>query len=121
MKSVIAILLIGVFASIQTPLGQFFKLPLLIEHYIKHQKQNGVSLITFLEDHYALDHEDADLPEDNQLPFKSTTFSLIGYVIITQIIQVNVVVLSLIEKRFPFLFVYSPQQYLAGVFHPPRI
>ncbi|HET9744643.1 MAG TPA: hypothetical protein VFP97_02955, partial [Chitinophagaceae bacterium] len=69
MRTVATIFLLVLMVSIQTPIGQLFKLPLLIEHFIKHQKRNGVSLIDFLEEHYSSGHNDADLPEDEQLPF----------------------------------------------------
>ena len=105
----------------QTPLGQFFRFPLLIEHYKKHQKQDGVSLIAFLEDHYITSHKDADLPEDEQLPFKNVTLNSIGYAIVTPVFQANLVTALPAEKKITFSDIYSPQQHLATIFHPPRL
>lgn len=121
MKSAVTIFLLVLMVAIQTPLGQLFKLPLLIEHYIKHQKQDGVSLIAFLEDHYASDHKDADLPEDEQLPFKNITFYSIGYAIVQPIVQTNVLASLPTEKKIIFPDTYTPQQHLGSIFHPPRV
>ena len=121
MKSAVTIFLLVLMVSIQTPVGQLFKLPLLIEHYIKHQKQEGISLIGFLENHYASDHKDADLPEDEQLPFKNITFYSIGYAIVTPILTANVFAPLPTEKKILFPDIYTPQQHLGSIFHPPRI
>lgn len=121
MKKAATIFLLVLMVSIQTPVGQLFKLPLLIEHYIKHQKQEGISLLGFLEDHYASDHKDADLPEDEKLPFKNITFSSIGYAIVTPVVQTNVIAPLPTEKKIIFPETYSPRQHLASIFHPPRV
>ena len=107
--------------SIQTPLGQLFKLPLLVEHYIIHQKQDSVSLFTFLIDHYSTNNNDRDLPEDEQLPFKNITCYSIGYAIVTSVIQTNILAPLPAEEEIVFSDIYSPQQHLAGIFHPPRV
>lgn len=106
--------------SIQTPLGQLVKLPLLIEHYIKHQKQDGVSLIDFLDEHYASNHKDADLPEDEQLPFKNITFHSIDSALVTPIVQEDVVAPLPKDKKIIIPDTCTPQQHLGSIFHPPR-
>jgi hypothetical protein len=120
-KQAATIFLLVLIASIQTPFGQLFKLPLLIEHYIKHQKQDGVSLLDFLEDHYASNHKDADSSEDEQLPFKNTTFQNMGYAIVTPIVKANVVVSLPAEKRIVLPDSDIPQQHSGSIFHPPRV
>jgi hypothetical protein len=107
--------------SIQTPVGQFLKLPLLIEHFIKHQKQDGVSLFGFLQDHYSPDHNDADVPEDEQLPFKNITFYSIGYAIVPGVIKSTVFVKLPADKKVIFPESCTPQQHLGSIFHPPRV
>lgn len=82
MKRAVAIFFLVLMVSGQTPVGHFFKFPFLIGHYIKHQKQEGVSFINFLEVHYASGHKDSDLPEVEQLPFKNITFSSIDFAIV---------------------------------------
>ena len=121
MKAAATIFFLVLTVSIQTPVGQLFKLPLLIEHFIKHQKQNGVSLINFLDDHYFSSHDDADLPEDEQLPFKNITFSSIGYAIVPGLSKGNVIAPLPVTKKVTFFETYAPQQHLARIFHPPRV
>ena len=106
--------------SIQTPAGQLLKLPLLIEHYIKHQKQNGVSIVAFLAEHYSSNHNDDDKPEDEQLPFKNVTFNAIGYAIVPGVIKANAMAPLPYDKKVIFPETYAPQQHLARIFHPPR-
>jgi len=121
MKSAAAIFFLIIMVSTQTPIGQLFKLPFLIEHYIKHQAQDDVSLLGFLADHYKADHNDGDLPEDEQLPFKNITFYSIGYAIVTPVIQANVFTPSPVDKKVIFHDTYTPQQNLSSIFHPPRV
>jgi hypothetical protein len=121
MKKAVTILLLILMVSIQTPVGQLFKLPLLIEHYLKHQKQEDISFISFLEVHYTSDHMDADFPEDEQLPFKNITFYSIGYAIVTSIVQGNMFAPLLNEKEIILPDIYIPQQHLGSIFHPPRM
>lgn len=107
--------------SIQTPLGQLFKLPLLVEHFQKHQRQEGISLFHFLEEHYVSDHQDSDLPEDEQLPFKNVTFISIGHALVARINQsVHLTTAAAVSKvMIPEFFV--AQQHLVSIFHPPRV
>jgi hypothetical protein len=120
MKTAASIFLLILMLSIQTPLGQLVKLPLLIEHFIKHQKQDGVSMLGFLANHYAADHNDADLPEDENLPFKNISFNTIGYAIVTPASQANVFAPLPADKKVNFPGIYTPQQHLTSIFHPPR-
>lgn len=107
--------------SIHTPMEQLFKLPFLIGHLIKHQKQDGVSLLKFLQDHYAPDHNDADLPEDQQLPFKKLNFHGTGYAIVTRIFQANLLPLLPAGKKVMIYNAFTPQLHSASIFHPPRV
>ena len=121
MKIATAIFLLVLMVSIQTPVGQLFKLPLLIEHFIKHQKQDGVSFISFLDDHYSSNHNDADLPEDEQLPFKNITFYSVGYAIVPRVIKTNAIGPLPANKIVSSPQTYTPQQHLGSIFHPPRV
>ncbi len=60
---------------------QFYKLPILVEHYNEHQQRQDVSFIDFLEMHYwGEDLNDNDSDRDMQLPFKhisSASFQLV--------------------------------------------
>jgi hypothetical protein len=121
MKNAATIFLLSILVSIQTPVGQIFKLPLLVEHFIKHQKQEDVSLFDFLKEHYKAGHNDADLPEDEGLPFKNSTVYSMGYVIIPSAIKPRVIVPLLTNKKLIFAKAYVVQPYLSSIFHPPRV
>ncbi|MBU0697528.1 MAG: hypothetical protein KKE39_13540 [Bacteroidetes bacterium] len=73
MKNFISILLLSSFLLSATELNQLLKTPLLIQHFIKHEKENPkLSFIGFLEMHYFNgDPRDADYDQDMRLPFKS--------------------------------------------------
>jgi hypothetical protein len=107
--------------SAQSPLGQLFKIPLLIEHFNKHQKQHGVSFIDFLYDHYSSGHNDGDLPEDEQLPFKTLNFYPASYAIVPGGIKASACIPLIADENVIFTDGYAPQQHLARIFHPPRL
>lgn len=121
MKNAATIFLAILLISVQTPLGQLLKIPLLIEHYIKHRKQDGTSFTSFLKDHYASDHNDADMPEDEQLPFKDLAFQHIGYAIFVPVVQTKTLLPSPVEKMIVFSDAKHAQKHLTSIFHPPRI
>ncbi|WP_433830992.1 hypothetical protein [Flavobacterium anhuiense] len=51
---------------------QFYKLPILIEHYQEHNKLQNVSFVDFLSMHYwGEDLNDNDDDRDMRLPFKT--------------------------------------------------
>jgi hypothetical protein len=120
MKTVASIFLI-VFLSAQTPLGQVFKLPLLIEHFYEHKQQSGVSLISFIIDHYSHEHHDADKSEDQQLPFKTVVLCSIGSAIVPAAIQSDFSIQTGCPQKIAVNDVHTPQQHLCSIFHPPRI
>lgn len=119
MKTV-AYILLAIFLSAQTPLGQVFKLPVLIEHFSWHQKQDGVSLWEFLIDHYSQKHHDADWPEDEQLPFKTIVLCSIGFAILPALPKQNFVFKFYTPRNELLNDVHKPQQHLCSIFHPPR-
>ncbi len=120
MRKYVAICLLVLMVSIQTPVGQVFRIPLLIEHLLKHRQQNQVSLLDFLNEHYAGDHSDADLPEDEQLPFKTIIPYHIGHALVPHFIKAGQNYLLPLEKLFATPAHITIQQHLASIFHPPR-
>jgi hypothetical protein len=120
MKKSVTIFLLVSMVSLQTPVGQLLKLPLLIEHFIEHQQQHGVSLLAFLQDHYTENHHDADLPEDEQLPFKNITVYTLGYAIMPGVMKPAVGIALLADIKVVFTERYTPQQNTGSIFHPPR-
>lgn len=63
-----------------TELGQLVKLPLLVEHFAEHKKEDkDLNLWQFLRMHYANGNpKDADYDKDMQLPFKTSDDVSIG-------------------------------------------
>lgn len=71
MRKAIVISLLFTLISIQTPLHEIFKVPVLITHYFEHKEQNNdLSLIDFFKLHYAESLIDSDHDRDMELPFK---------------------------------------------------
>ena len=120
MKTVAAISLLLLLSITQTPLGQLLKLPVLIEHFYKHQKKDGVSLGKLLSDHYSKDHNDADRPEDEQLPFKTMALQTMGVAIVPGIVKADVELKIDVPIKVMFSESYTPQLHLCNIFHPPR-
>ena len=121
MKVPTAILLLVRLTITRTPLGQLIKLPVLIEHYHKHRLQDGVSLLGFLKDHYASEHNDADQPEDERLPFKTMLLQHIDFAVVPAVVKTDFAVCFAIPAKLMFRDIYTPQQHLCNIFHPPRV
>lgn len=121
MRTLAAIILLFLFTTTQTPLGQLLKLPLLIEHYRKHKKLDDVSFLKFLNDHYAADHNDADRPEDEQLPFKTVLLQSIGSALVPDIVTTDFALTPNGPAKMLLQKFYILQQHLCSIFHPPRV
>jgi hypothetical protein len=121
MTKVATIVLLTLFSFTQTPLGQLLKLPVLIEHFQKHQEQNGDSLLGFLKDHYATEHQDADQSEDQQLPFKTVLLQNIGFAVVPGFLSNDLFIDLEIPLKVTLNDACAPQQHLSAIFHPPRI
>lgn len=121
MRKTVAIFFLIVFSLTFTECGQLIKLPLLVNHYLKHQ-QKGHSLTAFLLEHYATpDHNDADSQEDNQLPFKSA-FAPVSVAMEIPIETELSLPVYPVQPRQKLIFLSHPlQQHLHRIFHPPRL
>lgn len=73
MKGSIAIFLLSIYLFGTTEAYQALKLPLLIEHYVKHKHENPrLTMLGFLRLHYSDKAVfDADYRQDMRLPFKT--------------------------------------------------
>jgi hypothetical protein len=116
-----AFILLTVLLTTQTPFGQVFKLPLLIEHFHKHQKQEGLSLLQFLKDHYSHGHHDSDWPEDQELPFKTIVLGDFGFAIVPGTTKPGFAVKFNAPRNAIVNDVDKPQQHFRTIFHPPKI
>jgi hypothetical protein len=118
-KATAAILLL-VLTVTQTPMGQLLKLPLLIEHFYKHNKNDRVSLFKFLKEHYGAEHSDADRSEDKQLPFKTVIMQGIDFALLPGVVKADFSLILDVPKKVILQGFYIPQQDCYSIFHPPR-
>lgn len=114
------ILLLAVLLFTQTPLGQVLKLPVLIEHFHKHKRQEGVSLLAFLKGHYSTRHNDADQSQDEQLPFRNVMVLGIGFALVPRTIKTDFSATFDIPEKLALNDFFVSQQHLCRIFHPPR-
>ncbi|MBS1655307.1 MAG: hypothetical protein JSU05_10715 [Bacteroidetes bacterium] len=107
-----------------TELHQFFKLPLLIEHYREHKKEDpSITVLQFLKIHYqGLIVHDRDEKKDRQLPFQSPDCA-VSVVVITDVpAAINFeapLPLILKQQRVAHYYTYT-HQHLIDIFQPPR-
>jgi len=123
MRKVISIFFLLIFLVFVTEAGQLFRLPLLVQHYLKHQQsERGLSFAGFLKTHYLQDHkDDGDKKQDRQLPFKS----LNPENSCTSFLQPDASFIQTPEPQVSqVLSAYLPECYLSGkpsgIFRPPR-
>jgi hypothetical protein len=120
MRTAIAIFFLTLLSVTQTPVGQLMKIPLLVQHFNKHQQRADVSLLDFLVEHYMGDHHDSDRAEDEQLPFKTLTIQSISMALVPTILRNDAGVDVTAPVNFPLRDDFIPQQHLERIFHPPR-
>lgn len=83
MRKQIIYIFIFLIASNSSFVQQFYKLPILIEHYQEHKQLMDLSFIDFLSMHYwGEDLKDNDADRDMQLPFKTISSSSLHFVFI---------------------------------------
>lgn len=83
MRKLIVYIFIFLIASNSSFVQQFYKLPILIEHYQEHKKLMDLNFIDFLSMHYwGEDLKDNDGDRDMQLPFKTISTSSFHFVFI---------------------------------------
>jgi len=71
MKRLIAIAFLSSYLLSSTEMREFLRIPLFIDHFIIHRKQDQLSLKEFIVLHYfSGDVRDADWADDVKLPFK---------------------------------------------------
>lgn len=125
MKKAIAILLMSLYLFGTTEAYQALKLPLLVEHYIKHKHENPhLTLLGFLKIHYS-DKTifDADYQQDKRLPFKTqentSVFSVVNDIPRPMVITVESPLSAsadyvLLDTRVDF------STFPHSIFQPPR-
>lgn len=72
MRKIIIYIFIFLIASNSSFVQQFYKLPVLVQHFQEHKKLMDLSFLDFLSMHYwGEDLKDNDADRDMQLPFKT--------------------------------------------------
>ena len=119
-RNTINILLLVLLLSAQTPLGQVLKFPVLMEHFYKHKKQEGVSFLEFIKDHYSPNHNDADQSEDDQLPFRGDVVQNIGIALLPTLFKADFDINYIVPHKLFDREILLPTQSPGNIFHPPR-
>lgn len=126
LKRLLTILLLLIFLTSGTELYQLFKLPFLVEHYLKHKEQDrSISLFDFLALHYKGGIKyDEDYDSDMKLPFKTCCHgesSVINAVVPQYKTPLPVKVCFVLKNEFYLSNVsYLPSSYLAAIWQPPK-
>ena len=123
MNKLIALFLITVFMCANTSIGQFLKIPNLIEHYNEHKNEltsDSISFIDYIVSHYS---KNAENNHDHQdLPFKTLdnsltvlfTFSVITY-------EIQLLKLLISHKKKFFYNKSFKSNLIASIWLPPKI
>jgi hypothetical protein len=123
MKKRIARLFLLIFLMQMTQLGEFARLPLLVQHYVQHKHLHPETTIySFFKMHY-LDKTvvDADYNQDMQLPFKTVHLHFSFQMSMPQSVQtLSEVFYPLIEEKITSQRFILPHSILSSIFKPPR-
>jgi hypothetical protein len=126
LRKAISIVLLTVYLLSTTQLIELLKMPVLVEHYLEHKKQNpSITILRFLDLHYM--HgcpRDNDYDRDMQLPFKVPTHSALASVVYIVPSSIPVLLERAVfrehAKTFPKgSFIYS-YNYLSLIWQPPK-
>lgn len=119
----LALTLLFVFVSVQSPLHELLKLPELISHYKEHKSENkSISFIKFLEDHYLKSLSTKD-NKHSKLPFKDEAHPLmlgLNYIassekIVFEVQHYPIRINNRVEESGP------SQGQETGIWQPPKI
>lgn len=126
LKRFFTILLLLTFLTSGTELYQLFKLPFLVEHFLKHKEEDGgISFFDFLSLHYTGQVKyDEDYDSDMKLPFKTCSHgeSMVINAVVPQLKTALSVKECFVLKNEFYLsdISYLPSSYLGTIFQPPK-
>lgn len=125
MKKTIAILFISLYVLSATELNQFFKLPILFEHFSEHKTENrNITFLQFLKIHYQGNHTpDSDDLKDKRLPFKShgNSFSTQIFAVLPAFTVIEIPVFSDNNKSIAiYKNQFIPTLQLESIWQPPK-
>jgi len=125
LKKSIAILFISLYVLSATELNQFFKLPILFEHFSEHKTENkNITFLQFLKIHYQGNHApDSDDSQDKKLPFKSqgNSFSTQIFAVLPAFSEIEIPMFSDNKKSKAIYKNQSiPTLQLESIWQPPK-
>ena len=125
MKKTIAILFISLYVFSATELNQFFKLPILFEHFSEHKTENkNITFLQFLKIHYQGNQiPDDDDFKDKRLPFKShgNSFSTQIFAVLPAFTEIEIPVFSDNNKSVTIhKNQFIPTLQLESIWQPPK-
>ncbi|NSL90793.1 hypothetical protein [Chitinophaga solisilvae] len=125
MRKATAIFLFLVYLLGTTDANQLLRLPLLIEHYQKHQQEDPhITLTSFLKLHY-IDEQpfDDDYQQDMQLPFKSPdAICMVMPTLVPAPVTLFVPVKEILRENYLLKNEGAPMYRLPdNVFQPPKM
>ena len=125
MKRRIARLFLVIFLMQMTQLGEFARLPLLVQHYIQHKHLHPETTIYgFFKMHY-LDKTvvDADYAQDMQLPFKTVHLHCFALQMSMpqMVLTLSNVFFPLVKEEIADPQFILPNSSLSSIFKPPRM
>jgi hypothetical protein len=126
MKAMFSIFLLTIHLFTATELSQFFKLPVLLDHYTEHQAQDkALTFTSFIYRHYFTDHsKDGHTERDNQLPFHSHEDCLtlkvsVAAPVFFQQISIQLIPIE-VKTVFGFFNQNIPSAHLSTIWQPPK-
>jgi hypothetical protein len=108
-----------------TELNQFFKLPILFEHFSEHKTENkNITFLEFLKIHYQGNHAPAsDDLKDKKLPFKSqgNSFSTQIFAVLPAFSEIEIPLFSDNKKNIAiYKNLFVPTFKLESIWQPPK-
>ncbi|MEX6690912.1 hypothetical protein QTN47_25610 [Danxiaibacter flavus] len=126
MRKAASILFFILYLVSTSQLVELLKIPVLVEHFQEHQKENkSITILQFLDEHYM--HgcpRDADYDRDMQLPFKLPVHPVLASVSYTLPVPLAVTPeIAIGETRIDYPKISSRYSYehLSSIWQPPDI
>lgn len=126
MKNWCALFSLCLFLTAYTAVGQIFRVPTLIHHFLEHVAQEDSSLKKFLLEHYAqeINHADDQHGDHTKLPFKNIdklNLQSIACSIYPQLPEFVWFPAILIPLKYSLPTQDYSNAYLQSIWQPPRL
>ncbi|QNL49913.1 hypothetical protein H8S90_25040 [Olivibacter sp. SDN3] len=125
MKKKLSIIFVVIVLAGSTELGQFLRLPILVQHFFEHKQQDrAISFVDFLILHYETSDDKKEFdPKDSSLPFKSVQFAISAQLIalpptVIELPHKSILLFSSTDISRNDVGTYS--SYLSSIWQPPK-